>query len=165
MFPTPKLAEFEAFTADPQCKPHLVAIARRIFGKSPLASNVAPLPRGRLFTRFMLAGFATHLALDTLGVRTYEGYPYLAFSLWKPPRVELPPKSDRSALAVRIAILRRLARILDIAISVPTSLDEADAASLAITTALCARSSGMALAISDAGEGQFLLAAPPVRGA
>ena len=165
MFPTPKREEFEAFAADPRCKPHLVAIARRIFGKTRRMPTVDTLPRGRLFTRFMLAGFATHLALDAIGTRTYEGYPYLAFSLWKPPHLALPPKSDRTALAVRIAILRDLARTLDIRLDAPASLDEADAASLAITNALCARSRGTAFAISDPDEGQFLLAMPLARGA
>jgi len=165
MFPTPRLYEFESFIADPRCKPHLIAVAHRVFGKPRRADKLTALPRGRLFTRFMLAGFATHLALDALGARSYEGYPYLAFSLWKAPHRELPPKSDRTALQVRIAILRRLARTLNVAIDSTATLDEADAASLVLSAALCARSSGIALAISDPGEGQFFVAMPPECGA
>jgi hypothetical protein len=160
MFPTPKLAEFSAFIDAAGCKPHLVTIGRRIFGHIRDPHKGAALPRGRSFTRFMLAGFATHLALGALGARAFEGYPFLAFSLWKSPGATLPPKSNRDALLVRARILEILARAANVDVGTPVTLDQADAAALALSVAARAEAKGTALAIADPAEGQFIVALP-----
>jgi len=119
------------------------------------------VPRGRgwLFTRFMLAGFATHRALEQLGVDTFESYPYLVFSLWKAASERLPPKSDRRAASkARRAILARLTRSCRLTAPVAKSLDEADAAVLAVTAHLSATGRGGALTFHSQVHGRFLLA-------
>jgi hypothetical protein len=158
MFPTPELSEFERFACASGCKPHLAAIGRRIFQLNGAPARAEPLLRGRLFTRFMLVGFATHLALDVLGSSTFEGYPFLAFSLWKPSGAILLPKSRRDALDARIAILKSLARTSQIRVPEVTSLDEADAAVLALSVAACDGTCGVATSIAHRAEGRFLMA-------
>jgi hypothetical protein len=78
MFPTPRYEYFARCARDPRCKPHLKAIAAELFGalagRRPVdgdARERAP-SGGAIFTRFMLAGFATYCALERLGVPAFE---------------------------------------------------------------------------------------------
>jgi hypothetical protein len=161
MFPTPPLEYFESCAADPACKPHLRAIAAAILGRAGPANRRrrSRLTAGRLFTRFMLAGFATYPALEVLGARAFESYPYLAFTLWRSAGETLAPKGQRGpALAARRRILARLAGAIGIAaMPEPQTLDQSDAAALAITAALGARR-GALLAAGAPAEGHFIVA-------
>src|SRR5215472_132449 len=158
LFPTPAADYLARCASAAACKPHLVCIARELRLTDKGTKSVPP-GRGWLFTRFMLAGFATHRALEQLGVDTFESYPYLAFSLWKSGSERLPPKSDRRAASqARRAILARLTRGCRLAAPVAKSLDEADAAVLAITAHLSATGHGGALTFHSQVHGRFLLA-------
>jgi hypothetical protein len=107
----------------------------------------------------MLAGFATHRALERLGVDSFESYPYLVFSLWKAASERLPPKSNRRAASkARRAILARLTRSCRLTAPVAKSLDEADATVLAVTAHLSAIGRGSALMFHSQKHGRFLLA-------
>ncbi len=106
----------------------------------------------------MLAGFAVYRALERLGVETFEGYPYLAFSLWKRGEELLPPKSARrAAFACRRKIIARLGRESGLEVPSPTTLDEADAAALTLSAILASRAERGALVLEGAGSGRFLL--------
>jgi predicted nuclease with RNAse H fold len=158
LFPTPAAGYFARCAGAATCKPHLIRIARelRLSGKGTTA---VPRGRGWLFTRFMLAGFAIHRALEQLGVDTFESYPYLVFSLWKRASERLPPKSDRRAASkARQAILARLTRGCRLTAPLAKSLDEADAAVLAVTAHLSASGRGGALTFHSPRHGRFLLA-------
>ena len=158
LFPTPAADYFARCASAATCKPHLIRIAREL---RLTARGTMSVPRGRgwLFTRFMLAGFATHRALQQLGVDTFESYPYLVFALWKGASERLPPKSDRRAASnARRAILARLTRSCRLTAPVAKSLDEADAAVLAVTAHLSANGRGGALAFDSHMHGRFLLA-------
>src|SRR5262249_8376710 len=140
------------------CKPHLIRIAREL-RLADMGTKSVPSGRGWLFTRFMLAGFATHRALQQLGVDTFESYPYLVFSLWKKASEQLPPKFERRAASkARQAILARLTRSCGLTAPVAKSLDEADAAVLAVTAHLSATGRGGALTFHSQMHGRFLLA-------
>jgi hypothetical protein len=160
MFPTPEIEYFIRCAADPRCKPHLAAFAREILHIATAAHN----PRmhrgggGWLFTRFMLSGFAAFSALERLGASAFESYPYLSFALHKTCDERLPPKSARrDARAERARILARLAREAGMAEVPPLkSLDQADAAVLALATAIGA-ARGALYSIQAPGEGRFLL--------
>jgi hypothetical protein len=166
LFPTPQLDYFRRCAEDPQCKPHLAEIARAL-GESPEASSpggaavpAASLTGGRIFTRFMLTGFATYRALEQLGIQTFESYPYLAFALWKKAGEPLPPKSSRrAALDIRRGIVSRVARKSDVNIPPISTLDQGDAAILALTIAAPAAA---ALIVNGGTEGRFLLAMPGI---
>jgi hypothetical protein len=161
LFPTPAADYFARCASATACKPHLIRIARelRLTGKQ---SKSAPRGRGWLFTRFMLAGFATHRALEELGVETFESYPYLVFALWKSASERLPPKSERRAASdARRAILARLTRSCQLTAPVTKSLDEADAAVMAVTAHLSATGRGGALTFHSQMHGTFLLALSP----
>jgi hypothetical protein len=169
MFPTPTVKTFVEFAAAPDCKPHLRHLARALFGRRIKSNSLAAFAPGedtrrhaggRIFTRFMLAGFATHRALELLGVDTFEGFPYLACSLWKPPGGRLPSKRERGALAARQKILNRMLPPSAPSTSVrPSTIDLADAAALAMS-ASAARAGGTILKISHAAEGILLIALP-----
>ncbi len=169
MFPTPTRESFVEFAAAFDCKPHLRSFGGALFGRriggdsaarSKVGGDVRRYSGGRIFTRFMLAGFATHRALKSLGVDAFEGYPYLAFCLWKPPVVRLPPKRERGALTARITILDRMAsQARREASAPPSSIDLVDAAALAISAA-AARASGSLWSISHPAEGRLLAALP-----
>jgi hypothetical protein len=160
MFPTPTRETFAEFAAALDCKSHLRCFARALFGRRIEADSVASIGAGRIFTRFMLAGFATHHALKSLGVDSFEGYPYLAFCLWKRPGVRLPPKRDRGALAARLRILDKMALEAGFRISAPpASIDLVDAGALAMGAA-AARASGSILSVSHPAEGRLLLTLP-----
>ena len=159
LFPTPRLEYFAACARDPRCKPHLAALGRELFGDAieKASPGIAPVG-GRVFTRFMLTGFAAYRAIDGIGVESYEAYPDLALRLWA-AGVEIRPKSaGRSALEARVRINRRLAEEIGCAgASRIATLDEADAAVLALS-AMKARRSGAIALIEEAGEGRFALA-------
>src|SRR6516225_4536950 len=158
LFPTPAADYFARCASAAACKPHLIRIAREL-RLTDKGTKSVPRGRGWLFTRFMLAGFATHRALELLGVDTFESYPYLVFSLWKGASERLPPKSDRrAALKARQAILARLTRSCRLTAPVAKSLDEADAAVLAITAHISATGRGGALTFHSQQHGRFLLA-------
>jgi hypothetical protein len=160
MFPTPRYDYFARCARDLRCKPHLSAIAAELFGAllndDGDARGLAP-SGGAIFTRFMLAGFATYRALELLGVEALESYPYLQLRL--SPSTALPPKKQRAkALAVRRDIVASLAARLRLRDTpVPANLDQADAATLALAAAVAARS-GTLWVISNPCEGRFMLA-------
>jgi hypothetical protein len=159
LFPTPRLEYFAACARDPRCKPHLAALGRELFGDAieKTSPGIAPVG-GRVFTRFMLTGFAAYRAIDGIGVESYEAYPDLALRLWA-AGVEIPPKSaGRNALEARVRINRRLAEETGCAgASRIATLDEADAAVLALSAVKARRRGAIAL-IEEAGEGRFALA-------
>jgi hypothetical protein len=166
MFPTPRYDYFARCARDPRCKPHLSAIAAELFGAllpdelngdDRDARESAP-SGGAIFTRFMLAGFATYRALELLGVQAFESYPDLQLRL-SSPSTELPPKGRRSeALAARRRIVASLAARLRLRDKpVPATLDQADAATLALAAAVCARR-GTLWVVSNPCEGRFMLA-------
>ncbi len=158
MFPTPRDEYFFRCARDAGCKPHLAAIARTLFPSVHAGAPEHAKGRGWLFTRFMLAGFAAHRALERIGAESIEAYPYLAFSLWKKPAEALPPKSEsRAALDARQAIVGRLARRARVKASPPDTMDEADAAVLALTFALAEP----ALVLESDLHGRFLLPLTP----
>jgi hypothetical protein len=155
LFPTPPIDYFVRCVNEANPKPHLAHIAREVLNIRPEALRVQRRGGGWLFTRFMLAGFAAHRALEQLGVNTLEAYPYLAFALWKKADESLPPKSaGRAALKARAAILARLASKGGIWPPIPRSLDQADAAALAIT----AQFPAVAAMFKSPAHGRFLLA-------
>jgi hypothetical protein len=161
MFPTPAIGYFIRCAADPRCKPHLAAFAREALGIEPRTQGASSVRRGGgwLFTRFMLSGFVVFRALERMGACAFEAYPYLAFALHKAGHERLPPKSARrDALAERITMINRLA--CDAALRelpVIASLDQADAAVLALAAAIGAADGGLC-SIRAPGEGCFLFA-------
>jgi len=159
LFPTPRFEYFAACARDPRCKPHLAALGRELFGDAieKASPGIAPVG-GRVFTRFMLSGFAAYRAIDSIGVESYEAYPDLALRCWA-GGAEIPPKSaGRSALDPRVRINRRLAEeIGSEGASRIATLDEADAAVLALSAVKASRCGAIAV-IEEAGEGRFALA-------
>ncbi len=118
---------------------------------------------GALFTRFMIAGFAAHAALGIRRVRAFECYPDMEFRLWAGD-VELASKAHRrEALAVRRRICSKLARLAGISFtSTPLTLDEADAAVLALSAA-AATKRGSIMELGNDAEGKFMVAFPSRR--
>jgi hypothetical protein len=160
LFPTQPREYFVRCVNDRNCKPHLIDIARQVLGVARKPAAVSPQRGGGwIFTRFMLAGFAAHRALERLGVDTFEAYPYLAFATWKNKRELLPPKSAHgAALIARQKIFERLARECRLGTEIPRTLDHADAAILAITARLSACDRGSTLLFESAEHGRFVLA-------
>jgi len=159
LFPTPKFDYFAACARDAGCKPHLAAIARELFGAALQTAPTLSAPAGgRVFTRFMLTGFAAYRALEARPGQCFEAYPDLAFRLWA-RRAQIPSKSaGRAALAARQRINRRLAEALGcVGAGNIATLDEADAAVLALSAGLAARA-GVIAVIEERGEGRFALA-------
>ena len=163
MFPTPLASYFAGCVASRACKPHLRAIAEELLAT---AIGISHLTRtgsipGGIFTRFMLAGFAVFPALEHLGVRAFEAYPDLQLRLWS-DGVDLPPKKFRSdALRVRKDICMKLAASLQIEnFDVPTTLDEADAAVLALSAAASANAHAL-IELRCAPEGRFAVGFAP----
>ncbi|HYL58120.1 MAG TPA: hypothetical protein VEU51_04570 [Candidatus Acidoferrales bacterium] len=169
LFPTPRRDYFDGCLRDDACKPHLRAFGAQLFATLGSTSHSFANPRGgALFTRFMLAGFATHLSLARMNVASYEGYPYLAFKMWMNCDEKLPPKSKRRAdraraLKARTKILERLWKLMPSPQAAPPAdCDQADAAILATTLALAStRSRAGAIAeIRSRAEGRFIVAVP-----
>ncbi len=159
MFPTPRFEYFARCAASPACKPHLRALACELFADTFDGHGRGEAPRGgAIFTRFMLSGFAAYRALERIGAAAYECYPDLQFRLWA-HGTELPPKGDhRNALTVRTRINARIARNLGLrgAEQIAT-MDQADAAILALSTAAALRF-GMVAVIEEPAEGHFAVA-------
>jgi hypothetical protein len=159
MFPTPKFEFFSACARDPRCKPHLAAIARELFGAALESAQATPAPAGgRIFTRFMLAGFAVYRALERTSAALYEAYPDLAFRLWAHGE-KIPPKgARRDALDARRRINCSLADELGCcgAANIAT-LDQADATILALSAARASRHAAIVV-IEHPAEGRFALA-------
>jgi len=156
MFPTPAMRYFGAHLNAASCKPHLRRLARALFGDA-LKCDFGP-PMGGIFTRFMIAGFATYRALEGVAKVTYECYPDLQFRLWS--QRPLPPKkSGRArALAARVCLLRTLERRVGTSGSVTIRrLDEADAAILVLSV-FAARRGGATLIFDHPSEGRFMVA-------
>jgi len=159
LFPTPKFEFFAACARDPRCKPHLAAIAHELFGAAlENAPALAAPTGGRVFTRFMLTGFAAFRALERLPAKCFEAYPDLAFRLWARGG-EIPPKgAGRIALDARVQVIHSLAGEIGCAgASKISTFDEADAAVLALSAGLAARTGVIAI-IEEPGEGCFALA-------
>jgi len=160
MFPTPRYSYFARCAADSRCKPHLRAVASEMFGELlPIGVWPASAPGGgAIFTRFMLIGFATYRALERLGVAAFESYPDLQFRLCS-PLSPLPPKGRHAeAIAARRRIVARLAAENRIrAMPSPATLDQADAAVLALAAARAEKRGAMAV-VSNPCEGQFMIA-------
>ncbi len=159
MFPTPPCAYFVRCARDPRCKPHLAAIARELFGALlERADDGAKAPRGgAVFTRFMLAGFATYRALERLGVAAFESYPDLQFRLSAPPIALVPKRMHARALAIRRRLIAGLAAELKVGMPPAPSLDQADAAILALAAVRAMRRGVLAVAANPR-EGRFMFA-------
>lgn len=108
--------------------------------------------------RFMLAGFAAHAALAIRQVRAFECYPDMEFRLWS-GCARLASKARRNeALAVRRTICAKLARIAGVSLrEMPRTLDQADAAVLALSAA-AATKRGAIVELDNQAEGKFLVA-------
>jgi hypothetical protein len=160
MFPTPRAEYFAGCIANAACKPHLLAIAEELLA-SVVEVRGGKIDRpvvGGTFTRFMLAGFGVFPALEELGIRAFESYPDLAMRLWSEGEL-LPPKKLRGeALRVRASICARLASVVGIRkYRIPTTLDEADAAVLALSAA-ASFDAGALIELHCPAEGRFAVA-------
>ncbi len=162
MYPTPQLGYFARCAADPACKPHLRAIATRLFGRlldDRAPQNGSAPSGGSLFTRFMLAGFAAYRALEEAGVETFESYPALQFKLWAGGPLHSKAREPKPALDDRRAINSALRRRLGILVGAfeAATLDQADAEVLALGAAVAARRGGLVV-LEEKCEGKFLVA-------
>jgi hypothetical protein len=161
MFPTPGLAYFAGRAGRPDCKRHLRAAYVHLFegphrAANPGLSSEAIMAGGGNFTRFMLAGFLTFRAFQSLGAQTLEAYPELQFRLAARARL-LPKRAGKPALAQRVGINRKLRRMLGIGRSpLPANLDQADAEILALSATLAAHSDSLAT-LEHPAEGRFLI--------
>lgn len=162
MFPTPTADYFARCIASAACKPHLRAIGEELLAPlfDPQISTPSTVAGGLLFTRFMLAGFAAFRALEAMGVRAFECFPDLQFRLWS-DGATLPSKRQRSAaLSARQRACIRLAQKLGVAkFESPATLDEADAAVLALSAAASAERGGL-IELRCAPEGRFAVGFP-----
>ncbi len=160
MFPTPLASYFAGCAVKRGCKPHLRAIAEELLASViyfPRATRTGSIAGGT-FTRFMLAGFAVFPALEQLGIRTFESYPDLLMRLWS-DGAKLPPKRLRGeALRVRRNICAQLAAIITVSnFEAPRTLDEADAAVLALSAAASASAESL-IELHCPQEGRFAVA-------
>jgi len=158
MFPTPPMRYFDAHLNIASCKPHLRLLGRELFGEA-LNRDHGPASGG-IFTRFMIAGFATFRALQTIASEVYECYPDLQFKLWcRGQRLSSKnsAKGRKAALASRVRVLSVLARELGIHGIQVQRMDEADAAILALST-IAAQRHGATLILQTASEGSFMVA-------
>jgi hypothetical protein len=164
MFPTPRAEYFAGCIASSTCKPHLRAIGEELLAsvvevreaKSRESKSLA----GGTFTRFMLVGFGVFPALENSGVRAFEAYPDLTLRLWSESESLPPKKYSGEALRVRASICKRLACIVGIReFRIPTTLDEADAAVLALS-AVASSDAGALIELHCPAEGRFAVAFP-----
>lgn len=162
MFPTPTADYFARCIASAACKPHLRAIGEELLAPlfDPQISTPSTVAGGLLFTRFMLAGFAAFRALEAMGVRAFECFPDLQFRLWS-DGATLPSKRQRSAaLSAQQRACIRLVQKLGVAeFESPATLDEADAAVLALSAAASAERGGL-IELRCAPEGRFAVGFP-----
>ncbi len=156
MFPTPLASYFAGCVARRDCKPHLRPIAEELLPSIIGTSRSDRKITGGTFTRFMLAGFAAFPALERLGVSTFEAYPDLQMRLWS-DGIPLPPKRLRGeGMCARQKICAKLAEIVGITnFATPRTLDEADAAILALSAA-----TGSLVELHCPPEGRFAVAFP-----
>jgi hypothetical protein len=160
MFPTPPLRYFAAHLNSATCKPHLRKLGEALFGEV-LSRDYGP-PIGGVFTRFMIAGFATYQALRAISADTYESYPDLQFGLWCRHH-RLISKNCRSggrvaALASRIRVLLSVARQIGVHGSgLIKRIDEADAAILVLSVVASQRR-GTTIIFQNPCEGRFIVA-------
>lgn len=159
MFPTPPMNYFGAHLNSAACKPHLRLLGQGLFGRA-LNRDYGPVSGG-IFTRFMIAGFATYKALASLARQVYECYPDLEFKLWRRGMQLFSKNSSMgrtAVLASRISVLSALAREFGIS-ELPhiKRMDEADAAIMALST-VAAHQQRALLTIENPDEGGFLLA-------
>jgi hypothetical protein len=167
MFPTPRCRYFTQWAFHPKRKPHLAAITKELFvaflngdrGRNADRNEGQPDGvGGGTFTRFMLAGFATYRALERIGTNLFESYPDLQMRLCAPSTALPPKKLQPGALTVRRQIVASLCASLGVvAASAPRTLDQADAAAMALAAALSARSNTLCT-VSHPCEGRFMLA-------
>jgi hypothetical protein len=157
MFPTPPMRYFGAHLNTATCKPHLRMLGQELFGQA-LNRDYGPASGG-IFTRFMIAGFATYLALEAIGAEVYESHPDLQFRLWcRRHRIFSKTKGRTAALASRIRVLSALARRLGVSGSRQVQrLDEADAAILPLSI-IAAQQYGAILILENTYEGRFMVA-------
>jgi hypothetical protein len=157
MFPTPPMRYFGAHLNTATCKPHLRMLGQELFGQT-LNRDYGPASGG-IFTRFMIAGFATYRALEAIGAEVYESYPDLQFRLWcRRHRIFSKKKGRTAALASRIRVLSALARRLGVSGSRQVErLDEADAAILSLSI-VAARQYGTLFILENPCEGRFMVA-------
>jgi len=160
MFPTPPSDYFRNCIADARCPAHLRAIGLEIFGAADSGSCQdirTKVSGGGIFTRFMIAGFAAYRAMEVLKADAYESYPDLLFRLADRDSPLAPKRNRRAALATRRRIVARMAARTGItAAASPATLDEADAAILALSVA-SAIDDGALIAIDNPAEGRFIL--------
>ena len=167
MFPTPLYSYFTQWAYHPKSKPHLAAITKELFdallngdgGKNgDREETKQDGVGGGTFTRFMLAGFATYRALEGIGVNPFESYPDLQMRLCAPSTTLPPKKLQTGALTIRRQIVASLCESLGVvAASAPRTLDQADAAGMALAAALSARIDTL-WRVSHPCEGRFMLA-------
>lgn len=159
LFPTPPSAEFVRHARDPSCPPHLVRFAYELFPQymEKRDHESEKYGTGRIFTRFMIGGFALYRALSQWPVACFEGYPDLYFRLHANGASITPKRAGRRrAMETRTPIVTAMMRQSGLTGSTPTTLDQADAAILA-ASACAARRSGTLLAIEAPSEGVFAL--------
>jgi hypothetical protein len=159
MYPTPPMRYFGAHLNGDRCKPHLRLLGQALFG-SALNQDYGPASGG-IFTRFMIAGFATYRALQSIAAAVFECYPDLQFKLWRGGE-QLSSKNSAggrsAAFASRIRVLSALARKLAVSgCSEIRRMDEADAAVLALST-VAAQRWGATLVVENTSEGSFIVA-------
>lgn len=157
MYPTPPMSYFGAHLSTATCKPHLRLLGQALFG---LALNCDYGPAtGGIFTRFMIAGFATYRALEMIGAEVYECYPDLQFKLWcRRHRLFSKTKGKMAALASRIRVLSSLARKVGVGgLGQVQRLDEADAAILPLSIIAAGRY-GAIFIFENSREGGFMVA-------
>jgi hypothetical protein len=159
LFPTPPSAEFVRHARDPSCPPHLVRFAYELFPQymEKRDHESEKSGTGRIFTRFMIGGFALYRALSQWPVACFEGYPDLYFRLHADGASITPKRAGRRrAMETRVPIVTAMMCQSGLTGSAPTTLDQADAAILA-ASACAARRSGTLLAIEAPSEGVFAL--------
>ncbi len=145
MFPTPRLDYFTRCARRPNCKPHLRAAYTHLFGPSdrlanPAFNSAAASSTGGNFTRFMLAGFLRLQSLPIARRANPGGVSGIAIQICRRGEPLLPKRAGRPALAQRVAINRKLRRVIGIKRSpLPANLDQADAEILVLSAALAAR--------------------------
>jgi hypothetical protein len=157
MYPTPPMRYFAAHLSTDTCKLHLRMLGQALFGVS--VNRARGPASGGIFTRFMIAGFATYRALETIGAEVYECYPDLQFRLWcRGHRLFSKTKSRRAALESRIRVLSSLACGVGLkGFDQVRRLDEADAAILALSI-IAARDHGGSFIFENSNEGSFIVA-------
>jgi hypothetical protein len=159
LFPTPPSAEFVRYACDPSCPSHLVRFVYELFPQytEKRDAESEKSGAGRIFTRFMISGFALYRALSQWPVACFEGYPDLYFRLCANGASITPKRvGRRRAMETRIPIVTAVMRQSGQTGSAPTTLDQADAAILA-ASACAARRSGTLLGIEAPSEGVFAL--------